>query len=310
MSRWLLASSVSLFMSANAVCAETPQVSVDIAPIHSLVSMVMEGAGEPSLIIPAQASPHTYALRPSEAEILQNADIVFWIGIDLTPWLARAVDTLADDAEIITLIKRDETLLLTLRDEPIFSEEHSAFDDEHDHEHGHEDNDPHIWLSPQNAINWLPLIAQTLSTADPENSPLYWQNAEQKRDELSILINETNEVLDPVRNRPFVVFHDAFQYFENAFELAAGGAIGLSDASDPSPARMAEIQEYVLSQDINCILAEVQFKRGLIDAVVNDGSVSVGVIDPIGTDLEIGPDLYPTLIRNLAANLRNCLNYE
>lgn len=368
-------SAVATLLGGTAM-ADVPSVAVDIAPVHSLVARVMEGVGEPSLIVAPGASPHEYSLRPSEASALQEADLVFWVSPDLTPWLDDAIDTLASDATVTELLEADGTTELPFRENALFEahvhddhdehdehdhadhaegedhddhdhedhaegedhddhdheehaegedhddhdhEEHAedAAHDDHDHEdhaeadghegHDHGEHDPHAWLSPDNGAVWLNAIAAQLSAADPENAGAYFANAAAGREELAALSAEINEILDPVRDQNFIVFHDAYQYFETAFNFPASGAISVSDASDPSPARIAEIQARVAEQGVSCVLSEPQFDPGIVAAVMDGSEANTGVLDPLGSDLEPGPGLYGNVLRNLATALAECL---
>lgn len=344
MSRKLLSLSLMATLMGGAATADAPNVAVDIAPAHSLVARVMQGVGTPDLIIQPGASPHEYSLRPSEAQSLQDADLVFWIGPDLTPWLTDTIDTLAKDASVTTLLEADGTIELEFRESALFEthdhadhEGHDDHGDEHDDhkghddhghdDHGHDDHahddhageksgheghdhgahDPHAWLSPQNAMTWLNVIAGQLSAADPDNAGAYFANAAAGRSEIETLIGEVQATLDPVRDGQFIVFHDAYQYFENDFDFPAAGAISLGDASDPSPARIAEIQKRILEQGITCVLAEPQFNPGLIATVMSGTKAKTGILDPLGSELEPGAALYPNLIRNMSTAFAGCL---
>ena len=354
MSRKLLSYTAISLVLGNSAIADVPNVTVDIAPVHSLVARVMEGVGSPKLIIPAGASPHEYSLRPSEAKSLQDADMVFWMGEDLAPWLEKSIETLARDAEIVTLLEESGTKLLDFREGALFEEhdhddhdddkdhddhdDHDGHDDDKDHddhddhdddkdhddhdnhddhsddkdhddhdEHAHGAHDPHAWLSIANAQTWLNLVAGKLSAADPENAGVYFANAAAGRTEIDSLVAEVNGILAPVRGKNFVVFHDAYQYFETSFDFPAAGAISLGDATDPSPARIAEIQGRVEDEDINCVLSEPQYNRGLVEAVLSGTDAKTGIIDPLGHNLEAGPNLYSDLIRNMAKSLAGCL---
>lgn len=384
MSTKLLPCTLSALLLSTTAMADVPSVAVDIAPVHSLVARVMDGVGMPDLVIPAGASPHGYSLRPSEAAALQNADLVFWLGEDLTPWLEDGLETLAEGATITTLLELDETELLDFRegasfeahdhdhgdhddhgheedyddhahdkdhgdhahdedhdhdhdeehadadghddhdhdkdehahdDDHAHDEEHAHADHDHDedhaHDHGHEghdhgEHDPHAWLSPDNASAWLNVIAARLSAADPDNAGTYFANAAAGRVELESLKTEVNELLEPARGQSFVVFHDGYQYFETAFDLFASGAISLGDATDPSPARIAEIQDRVRDENVACVLAEPQFNPGIVAVVLDGTDAATAVVDPLGADLTPGPALYPQLLRNLATNLASC----
>jgi zinc transport system substrate-binding protein len=328
MSRTLLPLSLATALMGGTALAEVPRVAVDIAPVHSLVARIMDGVGTPDLIVQSGASPHEYSLRPSEAEALQEADLVFLVSPDLTPWLGDAIKTLATSASVTELLEADGTMELKIREGAMF-EVHEHGEDEHageehaDHaegehkEHGEEEagheghdqgtHDPHAWLSPQNAATWLNVIAGQLSAADPENAGAYFANATVGRVELDALTADINDVLEPVREGKFIVFHDAYQYFESAFEFPASGAISISDASDPSPARIAEIRARIADEGIDCVLAEPQFNAGLVATVLDGTEAKTGILDPLGSDLEPGPALYPQLMRNLASTLAECL---
>ena len=314
MSRTLLSLCLTAAWLAGPAYADRPRVAVDIAPIHSLVAQVMEGIGMPDLIIQPGATPHEYSLRPSEAAALQSADLVFWIGPDLTPWLEEAIETLAPAADLTTLMDVDGTVQLEFREDAVFeAHDHSdhADDDEHDDhaDHGdHAGHDPHAWLSPKNAMTWLEVIAGRLSAVDPVNSDAYLANAASGRAAIEALMDEVDATLDPVRGRAFIVFHDAYQYFETDFDISASGAISISDASDPSPARIAEIRGQIAEQGVDCVLAEPQFNPGLVATVLRGSDAQMGIVDPLGADLELGAELYPQLIRNLSNALAECLH--
>lgn len=348
MSRKLLLLSITAALMGSTAMGDIPNVAADIAPVHSLVARVMEGLGMPNLIIQAGASPHDYRLRPSEAAALQDADLVFWMGEELTPWMEGAIETLAGDAVVTALLEAEGTILFDFREGALFDahvrkeegehaheheqdhEEHAheeeheehdenqehaghAHEDEHDdhardeHGHAHGEHDSHAWLSPENASTWLNLIAAQLSSADPGNAGTYFANAAAARAELEVLVSEVHGILEPVQEGRFIVFHDAYQYFEVSFGLQASGAISLGDASDPSPARIAEIQDLIRDEGIKCVLAEPQFNRGLVLTVMDGTDANTGTLDPIGSNLEPGPALYPQLIRNLATTLAECL---
>jgi zinc transport system substrate-binding protein len=188
-------------------------------------------------------------------------------------------------------------------------DDHDDHDKDHnDHDdHAHGDHDPHAWLSIENAQTWLNLVAGKLSAADPENAGLYFANAAAARAEIGELVEEVNSILGPVRGRNFVAFHDAYQYFEMSFDFPASGAISMGDATDPSAARIAEIQGRVRDEGINCVLSEPQFNPNLVATVLSGTDANTGVIDPLGVGLEPGPKLYGDLIRNMAKSLAGCL---
>ena len=315
MSRKLITISTIMTLMSTSVIADVPNVAADIAPIHSLVSRVMDGVGAPKLIVQSGASPHGYRLRPSEAKALQDADHVFWMGEELTPWLDSAIDTLATKASVTTLLDQEGIILHDFREGALFeAHDHSAHGDDdhkdhddHDDHDDHGSHDPHAWLSPENAKLWLNIIASKLSVSDPENAATYFMNAAAGQAEIEAMIAEVKATLKPVQGGKFVVFHDAYQYFENDFDFYASGAISLSDSSDPSPARIEKVQKRIRDEGIQCVLAEPQFKKGLVATVMEGSDATASVIDPLGAKLETGPKLYTRLIKNMAKTLRNCL---
>ena len=307
MSRKLITISTIMTLMSTSVMADVPNVAADIAPVHSLVSRVMEGVGAPKLVIKSGASPHDYRLRPSEAKALQDADLVFWMGEELTPWMNGALETLASKASITTLLDQEGVTLHDFRESALFeAHDHDEDKDHKDHD-DHGGHDPHAWLSPENAKLWLNIIASKLSVADPQNAASYFMNAAAGQAEMEEMIVEVNVMLKPVQGGKFVVFHDAYQYFENDFDFYASGAISLGDSSDPSPARIQKVQKRIRDEGIQCVLAEPQFNEGLVVTVMEGSEATASVIDPLGAELNTGPNLYTQLIKNMAKTLRDCL---
>jgi zinc transport system substrate-binding protein len=187
-------------------------------------------------------------------------------------------------------------------------EEHAGHDDHGDdhHGHSHEGTDPHAWLDPQNGKIWLQAIAEELSHHDPENADTYAANAAEGVANIDALIAEMSADLAPAHDLRFVVFHDAYQYFENRFDLKAAGAISLGDASDPSAARVAEVRTAVQDAGVTCVFAEPQFNPGLVGAVAQ-GGLKVAEIDPLGVGVEMGPNHYAQTLRALSNSILGCL---
>ena len=321
MSRLFSTVSAITLLTGSAALADSPKVVTDIAPVHSLVSRVMDGIGKPDLIVPNETSPHDYRLRPADAEALESAGLVFWMGEGLTPWMGRALDSLSGEATIIELLALDETVTLPFREGALFdAHDHSEHDghddhDDHDHDKEHDDHaghdhgefDPHAWLSTDNAKTWLNVIAAKLSSIDPANAGGYFANASEAIAELDALDKEVDEMLDTVRGGKFIVFHDAYQYFETVYDFPASGAISLSDASDPGAARIAEIAKRIESENIQCVLSEPQFNANMVDTVMAGTEAKTEVIDPLGFGIEPGASLYTKLIKGMATSLVNCL---
>ncbi|MDH3668077.1 MAG: zinc ABC transporter substrate-binding protein [Paracoccaceae bacterium] len=289
--------------------AETVGVVASIAPLHSLVARVMEGRGTPTLLLPPGASPHDNALRPSDAAALADAGLVIWMGPAIEPWLERPITALARNATVLRLNRTEGLTRLDLREGAAFEAEDKGDDDQEDGDEAHQDEtDPHLWLDPRNAALWLDEIARALAKLDPDSADTYMANAEAGRTELAALEARIEARVAPLRGRPFIVLHDAFHYFEDRFDIEAAGALALSDARPPGPARVAQIRDRLRQGDIRCIFREPQGNAKLAERVARDAGVEIGVLDPLGAALAPGPALYPALIEGLADGLAACLN--
>jgi zinc transport system substrate-binding protein len=302
-----------LSLSANAV----PSVATDITPVHSLVSQVMAGVGKPNLLIQSGASPHHYSLSPSEAEALEEADLVFWIGEGLTPWLERSLENLSPNSNKIELLEAKGTTTYAFREGATFdahddndleTEEETAHGTDEDAHHDHSGIDPHAWLDPANGKVWLDVIARALVEKDPENATKYLENAAIGKAEIDAAISLIEATTVQFNSKQFIVFHDAYQYFERRFKIQAAGSISISDASKPSPARIAEIIKVVTDLNISCVFTEPQYNPGVVKAVFGGTGVNTsGVIDPLGSGLVIGVNLYSNLLIEIAEGLQSCL---
>lgn len=283
-----------------------PNVVASIKPVHALVSAVMQGVAPPHLIVRGGATPHTFSLRPSDAEALSNADLVFWIGPDLENFLDGTIETLAPNARSIDLIEAPEMALLPLRGDANF--EHHDHDNEADlHGDDSDEIDMHLWLDPVNAVAIVQTAAQALVTIDPENADLYRTNASETIARLHDLQAQIDADLAPFRDTPFVTFHDAYQYFERRFGVPAAGAITLNPESQSGARRIAEVRETITRLGAVCIFTEPQFEPALVAIAAEGSNARTGTLDPIGADLQDGPDLYFNLMRQMADNMRACL---
>ena len=311
------------------------KVVTSIKPVHSLVSGVMVGVGVPSLIIDGAGSPHTYSLKPSQAKQLQDAKLVFWMGDELETFLEGPIENIAQNATAIKLIDAHGLKKIKFREGGMFDDHgHDDRHDEHDHEkhdehddgkhakkehddhgdddghddHGHGEFDPHVWLDPVNAKAIVHEIEEALVKADPEHASKYEANAHKMMDKLDSLTAELREELEPVHEKGFIVFHDAYQYFEHRFDLAAIGSITVSPEVIPGAERVSELREKILGLNATCVFSEPQFEPKLVETLVEGTGARTGVLDPLGATLAKGPDLYFQLIRNMASSLKKCLS--
>ena len=394
----LFSSVFTLAAGLSGAALAEPAVVASIKPVHSLASSIMQGVGTPTLILEGAGSPHTYALKPSQARQLQDADLVFWIGPDLEAFLEKPIETLGGNARAISLLETPGLALLSFREGGAFDahdheghgdhddhghDDHAKHDDhdhdEHDHdehahgekahddhghdehahgekahddhdhddhakhddhdhdhdhdehahgekahddhdhdEHAHDDHahhghdhgesDPHVWLDPANAKILARAMAAALSEADPANAATYAANLQALEADLDGLIAEVAADLAPVQGQPFVVFHDAYQYFERRFGMAATGSITVSPEVVPGAQRVGEIREKIQNLSAACVFSEPQFEPKLVSVVTEGTDAKTGVLDPLGAELQDGAGLYPALIRGMASSFRNCLS--
>ena len=300
------------------------KVVASIKPIHSLVAGVMEGTGTPTLIVEGAGSPHTYALKPSQARRLQEADLVFWVGNTLEPFLQKPLESIASKATTVTLMDVDGLNQITFREGGAFDahghddhkghddhddhDEHKGHDDHDDHDdHAHGAYDPHIWLDPINAKVLVHDIEEALVASDPANAAIYKANADRIMANLDALVAEIDATLDPVKSQGFIVFHDAYQHFEQRFGMSAVGSITVSPEVLPGAERVRELQEKVRGSNASCVFSEPQFEPKLVATITENTDAGTGVLDPLGASLKNGPDLYFNLIRGMAASLKGCL---
>mgnify|MGYP002713152025 CR=1 FL=1 len=266
--------------------AETPRVVADIAPVQSLLAQVMAGVAEPALLMDGSANPHDMQLRPSQARLLARADLVVWIGPALSPWLASALDGLSHADQIILL------------DAPA-AEGHL----DHDH-HGF---DPHIWLSPENARDWLTLFADTLAARDPDNAATYRANAAAAEAALDDLDAALATRLAPFAGAEIVTLHDAFGHFTEHFGIHIAGSLRASDATAPSVKATAALKALVAEHGVTCAFAEPGFDTGLLTAIASETGLKTGTLDATGALQAPGPGHYAATLTAIADEIARCL---
>ncbi|MDO1584365.1 zinc ABC transporter substrate-binding protein ZnuA [Rhizobium oryzicola] len=311
----LLASS----FAAAAPATAAPDVVVSIKPLHSLVAAVMNGVAEPALIVDGSASPHTYNLKPSNARTLQNADLVFWVGPNMEAFLERPLQALSKDSTVVALEHTPGLKTLPMREGGTFEphaddDDHDAHAEAHDHdhahgeEHEHEGIDTHLWLDPQNAKVLVQEIERRLIAVDPANIAVYNKNTMAVLQKIDALDADIKKTVEPIKTKPFIVFHDAYQYFENRYHVTVAGSVTVSPEVAPGADRVRQIHEKLQSLGAACIFAEPQFTPKILQTVSAGTSAKTGVLDPEGANLKAGPNLYFELMQNLASSLNECLS--
>lgn len=325
-----LFATASVFAASSALAA--PEVVVSVKPIHSLVAAVMEGVAVPKLIVEGAASPHTFTMKPSNARSLEKADVIFWVGENLETFLEKPLDALGKKATVVALSEAPGVEKLKLREGGTFEshdhadedhDDHAGHDhakhdhDKHDHaaeaghdDHDHEGFDMHLWLDPSNAKAMVKEIQARLIKADPEHVAIYNRNAAELEKKIDALDQEIRSALAPVKAKPLVVFHDAYQYFEHHYDINVVGSITVSPETVPGAERLSEIHKKLASLNAVCVFAEPQFQPKLIDVVTAGTKAKSGTLDPEGATLKEGPELYFSLMRSVAKSLVDCLGKD
>ena len=297
------------------------KVVTSIKPIHSLASYLMDGVGKPDLIVDGYASPHGFAMKPSHAKMLQNADLIFWVGEDLENFLEKPLKSIAKKAEKIELIEIKGLTKLEFRERNIFEghddhghkedkhddhKEHGHKEDKHDdhHEHAHGEHDPHIWLDPMNAKVILNEMVEHLIENDAKNASKYKSNLKKALKDIDKLNKDVKKELS--KSTASIVFHDAYQYFEKRYDVNILGAFTVNTDVMPGAEQLAEIREIIEHDKVTCVFSEPQFNPDIIKAVAKDMNIKTGVVDPLGATLDPSKDLYFKLIRNMSASFKGC----
>ena len=298
---------LSGFFASATMAADAPDVVVSIKPIHSLVAAIMDGVGTPELIVDGAASPHTYALKPSNAKALEAAKVIFWVGPGMEAFLEKPLSALGSNALVVELDKAPGITKLKFREGGAFEADDDG-DEPADHDHDHGEFDTHLWLDPHNAKAMTAEITTTLVAADPANALTYEANQKALDDRLDALDAEIASTLAPIKTKPFIVFHDAYQYFERRYGVRVAGSITVSPESIPGAQRVSEIHSKVAELGATCVFAEPQFEPKLVNVVIEGTSAKSGVLDPEAATLPQGPELYFDLMRGLANSLKTCLS--
>jgi zinc transport system substrate-binding protein len=291
---------------SSSQASESPKVVVTILPLHSIAAAVMEGRGKPEMLLSANLSPHDFSLRPSQARGLSSADLVVWAGPAMESGLQKIMVSLENGGRLATLLDVPYLTLHASREGGLWENDH---EDSHDEGHEHTGNgtDPHMWLDPENGRIIANYLAQRLEQIDPEYGPLYRRNANAFSDRLTAAQKRMAAQLAPLAERPYLVTHDAFQYFEQRFGLAALGSLAISPEQAPGAKRVLEIREFLLAKRALCVFAEPQFQPKVLETLLSGTEVRQGRLDPLGADLTPGAEAYLQLLEQMTADLAACL---
>ena len=328
---------LSIFSFYSTVSADV-KVVTSIKPIHSLAAYVMDGVGKPNVIVDGYNSPHGFSLKPSHAKMIENADLIIWVGEDLEAFLEKPLDSIAKKAKKVELMDLKGIKKLKFREKNIFEghddhghkkdkhddhghkkdkhddhghkehKEHGHKEDKHD-DHGHEghahgEHDPHIWLDPMNAKVIIKEITNQLVKLDSANSAKYKANSREAISDIDALTKSIKKDLN--KNSRVVVFHDAYQYFENRFGIKVLGALTVNTDVLPGAEQLAEIREVIEHEKVNCIFSEPQFNPSIIKTIAKDTNIKTGVLDPLGATIDKGKGMYSELLKNMSSSFKGC----
>jgi zinc transport system substrate-binding protein len=308
-------------MAATAATAEVPRVVTDFAPAQGLVAMVMGDLGSPEMLLEQGANAHDFQLRPSQAAALADADLVVWMGPEMSPWLNRSLEGLDGGADL-RLLAVEGTHLQPFGDSTAHDHaehddhaDHADHDDhateaadDHDgHDHDHDGMDPHAWLDPANGMHWLDAIAAELARLDPENAATYAANAASGKTRIAEADADLAQRLAPLHDRPFVVFHDAYGYFTAHYGLTLAGSVAAGDATSPGAAHLKELQEAAGSTAL-CLFPEAGHDPKLLAQMAEATGVKLGgALDPEGVTVAPDAGAYLAVLNGVADTLLACL---
>jgi zinc transport system substrate-binding protein len=317
----IISTIIFTLLTVNSIAKAEIKVVASIKPIHSLVSYVMDGVGKPDIIVDGYNSPHNFSLKPSHAKMIENANLIIWVGEDLETFLEKPLKTISKDAVNIEIMSLKEVKKLKFREKNIFEEhddhghdehkehghnehkEHGHKEKKHD-DHGHGEYDPHVWLDPMNAKVIVKEIENQLVKLDPDNASKYKVNSKKAQSELDNLTKNIKK--DLKKDLRFVVFHDAYQYFENRFNIKVLGALTVNPDVLPGAEQLSEIREVIKHEKVNCLFSEPQFNPAIIKSIVKDTKVKTGVLDPLGATVDKGKGMYAELLSNMYTSFKGC----
>ena len=317
----IISTIIFTLLTVNSIAKAEIKVVASIKPIHSLVSYVMDGIGKPDIIVDGYNSPHNFSLKPSHAKMIEKANLIIWVGEDLETFLEKPLKTISKDAVNIEIMDLKEVKKLKFREKNIFEghddhghdehkehghdehKEHGHKEKKHD-DHGHGEHDPHVWLDPMNAKVIVKEIENQLVKLDPDNASKYKANSKKAQSELDNITKNIKK--DLKKDLRFVVFHDAYQYFENRFNIKVLGALTVNPDVLPGAEQLSEIREVIEHEKVNCLFSEPQFNPAIIKSIAKDTKIKTGVLDPLGATLDKGKGMYTKLLSNMYASFKGC----
>lgn len=283
-----------------------PHVVTTIKPLHALTAGIMADIGEPLLLINGSVSPHGYRLTPADARQLETADLVIWVGAALESKLTKPLGNLVPPDNLLTLGSHPALTRLPARKGGAWSGHN------HEHDAGDQDHrfDPHVWLDPGNAKAMIGVIAGRLQQLDSAHAEKYADNARRMLVQIESLDRRIAEKLADAQNIPYLVFHDALQYFEHRYALSPAGALTIDPERNPGARRLLELRRLIQEKGIRCLFHEPQFGTSLVNVLLEDTGAALVTLDPLGLNTPPGHEGYLQLLQRLADDMHGCLSQK
>ena len=278
------------------------KIITTIKPIHSILLNIVDSDVE--LLLNNNSSPHDFKLKPSDMKKITDSDVLIYIDESIESFIERPLNTLGEDTKTIKILGNADLSLLPIREGGVWEEE--DYGDHHEHNHGA--YDAHIWLGTKNVIKLTKFFVKELSKISPDKKNIYKSNAKEFIKKVSKTNKDLSAKLDSINNEPYIVFHDAYQYFEADYSLNSVGSISLNPDISPTPKRIQEIKTKIEKDNVVCLFREPQFPSRIVQTVIQETNAKEGELDPLGFDLTPGKNLYFELVTNLSKNLHECLS--
>ncbi|CAI8730413.1 zinc transport system substrate-binding protein [Pseudomonas sp. IT-194MI4] len=292
---------VASFLLIGSAQAEV-KVLTSIKPLQLIAAAVQEGVAIPEVLLPPGASPHNYALRPSDVRKVQSVDLVYWIGPDMEGFLPRVLK-----GRTLPSVAVQDLPGLKLRRFAEDSHSHAEEADEHDHDHRPGSLDAHLWLSPINARVIASKMAADLSAADPANAARYQSNLKAFDERLDALDLRLKARLAGIANKPYFVFHEAFDYFEDAYGLKHAGVFSVAAEVQPGAQHVAAMRARLQEVGKTCVFSEPPLRPRLAETLVAGLPVKLAELDALGGYTPATAQGYEQVLEKLGNDLAGCL---
>ena len=297
----------SLLLSSQFAAANAPNVLTTIKPLQLISQAITEGVSESDVLLPPGASPHSHSLRPSDARKLHSADVIFWVGPSMESFLTRTLPS-AKNTKVVAMMDSGTITLRKTKSDDEHHHDHHHHDHHHDHDHDHGEFDPHLWLSTDNGRAMAKVMTDTLVALDKENADRYNANLQKFLKSLDDADERNKKKLTGFETKPFFVFHDAYGYLQDQYNLNIGGHFTLNPEQQPGARHLTNLRDTLKSTGKTCIFREPQFQPAYIDRITEGLDVKVGVLDPLGEDIQAGPEGFAQFINNLVDNIEGCMS--